>query len=46
MYKNLYIIFFILLFIGYGSFASAHKYFFGLTELSVNPINENIEIIH
>ncbi|MDT0604959.1 DUF6702 family protein [Thalassotalea castellviae] len=25
---------------------SAHKYFFGLTEISVNPKNQTIEIIH
>lgn len=32
--------------LGFGAFASAHKYFFGLTELSVNPNNQTIEVIH
>jgi hypothetical protein len=38
--------FFVLMLIGYGTFSSAHKYFFGLTELSVNPKKQTIEIIH
>ena len=46
MYNNAYKIFFVLMLLGYGAFASAHKYFFGLTELSVNSNNQTIEIIH
>ena len=46
MHNIAYKIFFVLLLSGYGGFASAHKYFFGLTELSVNPNNQTIEIIH
>lgn len=38
--------FFILIIVGQCATASAHKYFFGLTELSVNPKTQNIEIIH
>lgn len=36
----------LLLIIGWSSFSSAHKYFFGLTELSVNPRTQSIEVIH
>ena len=46
MHNNAYKIFFVLMLLGYGAIASAHKYFFGLTELSVNPNNQTIEVIH
>lgn len=39
-------IFVLILLVGYGQFAHAHKYFFGLTDLSVNPRNQHIEVIH
>ena len=39
-------LFVFLLLVGNGPLAHAHKYFFGLTELSVNPRNQHIEIIH
>jgi len=32
--------------IGQSTFSFAHTYFFGLTELSVNPRSKTIEIIH
>ena len=35
-----------ILIIGQCTVALAHKYFFGLTELSVNPNNHTIEVIH
>jgi len=46
MHVNASKILFILFFVGHCAIASAHKYFFGLTELSVNPKNQNLEIIH
>jgi len=39
-------LFIFILLAGSGPLAQAHKYFFGLTELSVNPRNQHIEIIH
>ncbi len=33
-------------FIGQSASAFAHKYFFGLSDLSVNPKNQQLEIIH
>ncbi len=32
--------------LGHSGLSYAHKYFFGLTELSVNPNTHNLEIIH
>lgn len=32
--------------LGWGSQCLAHKYFFGLTDLSVNPKTQSLEIIH
>ena len=46
MFRTTYQIFLVLMLIGYGTFSFAHKYFFGLTELSVNSKNQTIEIIH
>jgi len=39
-------LFILVLLAGYGPIVHAHKYFFGLTDLSVNPSNQHIEIIH
>ncbi|GLX78057.1 hypothetical protein tinsulaeT_13970 [Thalassotalea insulae] len=46
MQTNALKIFFILFIFGHCASAFAHKYFFGLTEMSVNPRTNNIEIIH
>jgi len=39
-------LFILVLLAGYGPIIHAHKYFFGLTDLSVNPRNQHVEIIH
>ncbi len=46
MQTHAFKLFFVLLIIGHSAFASAHKYFFGLTDLSVNPRSHNLEVIH
>jgi hypothetical protein len=37
---------FLVVLVGQSTFCFAHTYFFGLTELSVNPNNQSIEVIH
>ncbi len=46
MHASVLKIFFGLLICGQCTIAFAHKYFFGLTELSVNPNNQTLEVIH
>jgi len=46
MHINALKFFLVLILIGQSTFVSAHKYFFGLKELSVNPRNQALEIIH
>ncbi len=46
MHINALKFFLVLMLIGQTTFVFAHKYFFGLTELSVNPRNQTLEIIH
>ena len=36
----------VLIALGWGAQCLAHKYFFGLTELSVNPRTQSLEVIH
>ncbi|XQW84683.1 DUF6702 family protein [Thalassotalea piscium] len=36
----------LLVVLGWSAHSSAHKYFFGLTELTVNPKTQSLEVIH
>jgi hypothetical protein len=44
--KSLFKSFIFCLLCGVALSSAAHRYFFGLTDLSVNPKNNNIEVIH
>ncbi|NQY35596.1 MAG: hypothetical protein HRT37_11605 [Alteromonadaceae bacterium] len=46
MFKSLLQWLFYILLLGLAAPAASHTYFFGLTELSVNPNNRHIEVIH
>ncbi|WP_206486483.1 DUF6702 family protein [Thalassotalea sp. G2M2-11] len=39
-------ILFVLIILGQSTSSFAHRYFFGLTELSVNPNHQTLEVIH
>lgn len=46
MLKPLFKTLFVCLLCGFALSSAAHRYFFGLTDLSVNPKTHNIEVIH
>jgi hypothetical protein len=46
MHCKIFKYFLVFFLIGQCAFALAHKYFFGLTEISVNPRNQTLEVIH